>query len=304
MIGGGIATGALIAMVIGVLGTSVIHLSKGVMKLGISRLQAVPEAAPPALPAALIYAVGIGMNFTNPLWVIVANRFAPTIYYTSMYGLGLIALLLFSRYVLREKVQARQITGVALIMLGTLVIGLFEFTRNPPSLYGASRFRVILVAGLWLAAAPLAALLVRRRAIALQEVVFGIAAGGMAALEAVVKGVAQAGALESTFLPRGGANWALFIVSFLGAAGAFGMIQWSFLRRCRASMMGAVYTATYAAVPLMIVPFLLGTAGVSAGCLAGIGLLVLGALMVSSPSHTAPRSDPPGRSAPAPGGYP
>lgn len=284
MIGGGIAAGALIAMAIGVLGTSVIHLSKGVMKLGISRLKAASDGVS---GGSFIYAAGIAMNFTNPLWVIAANRFAPTIYYTSMYGLGLITLLLFSRFVLRERVSARQVAGVAVITLGTLVIGLFEFTRDPPSLYGASRFRVVLVAGLWLTAAPLAALFVRRRAVALQEVAFGIAAGGMAALEAVVKGVAQAGALENTFLPRGGANWTLFILSFLGAAGAFGMIQWSFLRGCRASMMGAVYTATYAAVPLMIVPFLLGTAGVSPGCLAGIGLLALGALMVSSPHYTS-----------------
>lgn len=275
MIGGDFAAGAVIAMAIGVLGTSVIHLSKGVMKLGISRLPA----------SSLIYITGIAMNFTNPLWVIVANRFAPTIYYTSMYGLGLIALLLFSRFVLREKVRTRQVAGVAVIMLGTLVIGLFEFTRVPPSLFGASRFRVVLVASLWLAAAPLAAVLVRRRMITLQEVVFGIAAGGMAALEAVVKGVAQAGALENNFLPRGGANWTLFILSFLGAAGAFGMIQWSFLRQCRAAIMGAIYTATYVAVPLLIVPFLLGAAAVSPGCLAGIALMFLGALLVSSPHH-------------------
>jgi multidrug transporter EmrE-like cation transporter len=261
------------ALLIGVVGTSVIHLSKGVMKLGIAGL--------PARRFRFIYAAGIAMNFTNPLWVILANRFAPTVYYTSMYGLGLIALLLFSRYRLGETVTRRQITGVVVIIVGTLVIGLTELGQAPPSLYSASRGRVLLVAGLWLGGAPLAALFVRRRPLPLQEIVFGVAGGGMAALEAVVKGVAQAGAIENTFLPQTGANWVLFVMSFIGAAGAFGMIQWSFLRSCRASIMGAAYNVAYVAVPLLVVPFLLGSTMINAGCIAGIATLGVGAYLVA-----------------------
>lgn len=261
------------AMLIGLVGTSVIHLSKGVMKLGITGL--------PARRFRFIYAVGIAMNFTNPLWVILANRFAPTVYYTSMYGLGLIALLLFSRYRLGETVVRRQILGVMIIVTGTLVIGLTELGQAPPSLYAASRFRVFLVAGLWLMGAPLAALLVRRRPLPLQEVLFGVAGGGMAALEAVVKGVAQAGAVENTFLPQTGANWVLFVMSFIGAAGAFGMIQWSFLRSCRAAIMGAAYNVAYVAVPLLVVPFLIGTTMINAGCIVGIVMLAVGAYLVA-----------------------
>ena len=288
-----VGSGALIAMLIGFAGTSTIHLSKGVMKLGISRLRPdAPSLVSPVVSrrgAAIIYGIGIALNFTNPLWVIAANRFAPTIYYTSMYGLGLIALLIFSRFTLRESIRPRQVLGVLVIVFGTLVIGFTELSQAPTSLFLASRTRVAVVAGFWLIGAPIAAMLTAGSSIGIQEVVFGAAAGGLAALEAVVKGVAQAGATGSTFLPQNAANWVLFIVSFIGAAGAFAIIQWSFLRRCRAAMMGAVYTVSYVSVPLLVVPFLVGSSMINVGCVVGIVILAIGAVLVAgSAQHTGP----------------
>jgi|GEM_PF-3864928 len=75
-------TGALIAMAIGVVASAVIHLSQGLMKLGIRRLQGVDAKG----RARHLYALGLGLNLTAPLWVMLANPFAPTVYFTSMYG--------------------------------------------------------------------------------------------------------------------------------------------------------------------------------------------------------------------------
>ncbi len=279
--------GHALAMLIGILGTSTIHLSKGVMKNGLLRLR--DHASGSRTTARAIYALGIAMNFTNPLWVIVANRFAPTVYYTSMYGLGLIALLLYSYRRLAEPVSRNQVRGVGVIVLGTLVIGALELGGGAPSLYTASRALVLTIAGIWMVGAPLAALASRRASIVTREVVFGVAAGGLAALEAVVKGVSQAGAESSSFLPQTPANWVLFIVSFAGAAGAFGMIQWSFLRSCRASMMGAIYTTTYVALPLVITPLVTNSGAPSVGSLVGVAIIAGGALLAVSAPPTGAR---------------
>ncbi len=269
---------AAVAMMIGVAGTSTIHLSKGVMKLGVVRLRT-PEYD--RRRARAIYTLGIAMNFTNPLWVIAANRFAPTVYYTSVYGLGLIALLLFSRSVLHEPLFRRQILGVVVLALGTVTIGISELSGQPVSLYGASRPRLLWFAAVWIGGGLIAALVTRRGRLRVQELVFGVAGGGLAALEAVVKGVAQTGPEGGAFLPTGAANWALFIVSFAGAAGAFGMIQWSFLRSCRASIMGAAYTVTYVALPLLLTPFIVGSSIPRAGALVGLLVLAVGIVMVA-----------------------
>lgn len=256
--------GAVIAMTIGVVGTSVIHLSKGMMRHGISsRLR-------------LVYIVGVLMNFTNPVWVMLANRFAPTVFYTSMYGLGMVPLLVFSRAILGEQLGPRQYRGIAIIVVGTLLIGLGNALAGPPSLYGANRTVLIIIAASWAIGGPLIAALSGHRSIRIQEYLFGVAAGGMAALEAVLKGVAQAGPTTSTLLPQDPASWWLFGVSFLGAAGAFGMIQWSYLRHCRASMMGSIYNVAYVTMPLILSAVIVDTGAFGPWRIAGVICLFIG----------------------------
>lgn len=286
------AAGAVLAMVIGVFGTTTIHLSKGMMRLGIKHLRREEvgfgeQKSTSRKRASAIYTTGVLMNFTNPLWVIVANRFAPTVYYTSMYGLGLIALLVFSRIRLRETIDHRQILGVFVIVAGTLIVGVSELLDGAPSLFGASRIRVITIALLWVVAAPILAIMLRGWKIVIQEVFFGITAGGLAALEAVVKGVAQAGAVSNSFLPQTTVNWWLFGLSFFGAAGAFGLIQWSYFRSCRASVMGAAYDVAYVAVPLLIVPYVLGAPTLGFWCFTGLAVLTAGAFLVAAPPRRA-----------------
>ncbi|MFO7781253.1 MAG: hypothetical protein R6W94_06445 [Spirochaetia bacterium] len=276
--------GPLIAMAVGVLGTSTIHLSKGVMRLGLLRLRA-PETN--KRRASIIYTAGILMNFTNPFWVILANRFAPTVFYTSMYGLGLLSLVLFSRYKLNEKLQGSQYAGILVIIAGTLLVGFGNLMGGTPSLYGANSGFLITVAILWLVLTPVFAVLLRRGAVGLQEIYFGLAAGGLAALEAMVKGVSQAGAVSNTFLPQTTFAWWLFAASFLGAAGAFGMIQWSYLRHCRASMMGSIYDVAYVAMPLLLTAAIVDGAGLGVWKLAGLAVLIVGVLMVGRSGSAA-----------------
>ncbi len=278
--------GPLIAMAVGVLGTSTIHLSKGVMRLGLLRLR---TADANKRRASMVYTAGILMNFTNPFWVILANRFAPTVFYTSMYGLGLLSLVLFSRYKLNEKLSGSQYAGILVIIVGTLLVGFGNLMGGKPSLYGANSGFLVTFAVLWLVLTPVLAVLLRRGAVGLQELYFGLAAGGLAALEAMVKGVSQAGAVSNTFLPQTTFAWWLFAASFLGAAGAFGMIQWSYLRHCRASMMGSIYDVAYVAMPLLLTAAIVDGAGLGVWKLAGVAVLVVGVLMVGRSRPAAPQ---------------
>ena len=285
------ALGAGIAMLIGIAGTSTIHLSKGVMKHGLS----VPSMGDRSRSTArLVFTLGVLMNFTNPLWVIVANRFAPTVYYTSVYGLGLIALLLFSRRVLREPIRREQVAGALVIAVGTMVIGIAGLVRPAPSLFDAPRARLLWFAASWIAASLLAAVASGRVKLRAREVLFGVAGGGLAALDALVKGVSQSGPAGSSFLPSGASNWALFAVSFLGAAGAFGMIQWSFRRKCRASIMGAAYTVSYVALPLLVSPLLFGSPLPGGATIAGLAVLGVGIALVAGRTRTVGGSPYPG----------
>ena len=52
------------------------------------------------------------------------------------------------------------------------------------------------------------------------------------------KGVMRLGV---TRLQQGRVAWLVFALSFLGAGGAFVIIQWSYVRGCRAAVMGSAY---------------------------------------------------------------
>ncbi|GAB6091419.1 hypothetical protein [Spirochaeta dissipatitropha] len=264
-----------IAIVIGFAGTTVIHLSKGVMRLGIQKLKDSHKGG------TAVYILGICMNFTNPLWVIAANRFAPTVYYTSVYGLGLIPLLLFSYLVIGERPGRWQIYGSILIVVGTLIIGYTALVSISPSLYAANKTRALAVSIAWLLFSLIGTVASKHRAVHLQELFFGIAAGGLAALEAILKGIAQSGLHENSYLPQNSLNWIIFILSFFGAAGAFVLIQWSFHRTCRASVMGSVYNACYILLPLLIVPYLLEQFHLSPSRIAGGLIIIAGSLLIS-----------------------
>ncbi len=269
--------GIAIAMLTGVVGTSVIHLSKGIMKHGVGLLGTQEKGK---LKASAVYTAGMLMNFTNPLWVIIANRFAPTVYYTSMYGLGLVVLLFFSRFALKEEVSRRQITGALLVVAGTILVGIGRIVNPASPMHLASRSTVFIIAGVWALATPIIALACSKSRLPLQELLFGVFGGGLASLEAVLKGVAQAGAEGSTFLPTSTANWWLFAVSFLGAAGAFGMIQWSYLRQCRVSMMATAYNIAYVALPLLVTVLAIPGEQLSLLPLAGLFFFAAGALVL------------------------
>lgn len=281
MVASGSPAGIAVALILGVFGTSVIHLSKGVMKLGIVRMRArkAQVAAPEARPVLAgrsrsIYLAGMLVNFTNPLWVIIANRFAPTVYYTSMYGLGLVSLLVFSRFILGEHLDRRRIGGALIVVIGTLLIGAARLSSPASPLFLANRTTVLVIAGAWALAAPAVARFMKGAPIPVQELLFGLLAGGLAALEAVLKGVSQSTDGAASFLPGAGPDWWIFGVSFLGAVGAFGMIQWSYLRHCRVAIMAASFDVSYVALPLLVTA--LAVSGERVNALSILGLVVLG----------------------------
>ncbi len=271
-------------MLIGVIGTSVIHMSKGLMKLGLLKLRASHFSGGSRRTATAVYTTGMILNFTTPFWVMVANVFAPTVFYTSMYGSGLIALLIFSRFVLHEQLHRRHLVGAAIIIVGTGVLGAGELLGVPAKLSWPQLDPLIVITVVWVLGGIFPAALSRRRSIGFQEILFGLAAGGMAALDALLKGVAQQSGETSSFIPASTPGIILLASSFLVAAGAFGMIQWSYLRHCRASIMGTVYDLSYVGLPVLLFALLRPEYGLTGYNVAGLVVLSAGALLV----HSAP----------------
>ncbi len=279
-----LADSALRAMQIGVLGTIVLHLSKGMMRHGVTLVQRARSQDIKTRRAAWVfYTAAIILNHTNPVWIIWANLYAAPAYYTSMYGIGLIALFAYSVVVLRETILARHVLGAMAIVIGTVALGTVPIRLPVPMIHDIDRSRALTVlAGTLLAAfAFLAVQLTLSRAgreryrvideglspasdipqISVApagqsrtsfELAFGITAGLLAASDPLLKAIGQASTGASTVLPTSPGAWLAFVASFVAAFAAFLVTNWGYFYGCRAAVMIAAASATYVTIPIVV----------------------------------------------------
>lgn len=266
-----------IALLIGVIGSAVIHLSQGLLKLSIVRRQSGRRSR----GNQLLYGLGLLLNFSAPLWVIAANRFGPTVLYTSMYATGLLWLMLFTCLKLGRNIHLSELAGALLLIIGSTVL-VFGFTRDEMSGMQSTSPVWLLGAALLFGLAVWPAV---RLAGSISWIPLGIVMGGFGgvflALDSLLKGVAQADGGVVGFFPVTGIGWALFIFSFIGAAAALGMTQWAHARGQPPTTTIAAYDALYVTLPVLILQLANGEGRtVNALCLLGLALIVSGLLFI------------------------
>ncbi len=263
----------LIAAGIGIVGSSVVHVSKGLMKLGIRNR------------ARTIHLIGVLLNFSAPLWIMIANLFAAPVVYASMYASGLLSLLLFSRIVLNEHLYPRQIAGAVLVAVGTAILAFAEYASQSPGISMSQRNPVLVLLVLWVSGSVVGTLAIRTFRLSAQEIWFGVAAGGFAALDAILKGMAQRTGELARFIPAAADAQVVLIGSFLVAALAFVFIQWSYIRHCRASTMGIAYDLSFVTVPVIVFALTIPGYQLTGTTVAGLTLLGFGAIMLVTGGH-------------------
>lgn len=267
----------MFALAIGVLGSSVIHFSQGLMKLGILRRQEGKATA----RSRCAYGIGVVLNFTAPFWVIVANRFGPTVLYTSMYAVGLLPLLVFSAMKLKHRVSPRDISGAILIVLASVALVFGVAPKMAPPLPGMN-----ILPMLWVALALSACLYVGLQIASpgrwiSEGLLLGLVGGCFLAMDSLLKGIAQADGGVVGFLPitTGGAG--LFLLSFVGAGIALGMTQWAHVRGAAPAQTIAAYDAAYISLPILLLPVFQEKTSLDVWCVGGLVLMIVGLLVLN-----------------------
>ena len=120
----GIAMGILF----GLIGTCALHLAKSMERHGIElfdRTKSLKEKG----KKPIIWFIGVGLNFTSFLWQSIGTYFAESSVYVSMFGIGLVVLLIYSVRILNEKMTQWDWLGSGLILFGTVFMGILIFNR-------------------------------------------------------------------------------------------------------------------------------------------------------------------------------
>ena len=244
----------LLGMLFGFVNTSTLHLSKGMQRQGIETLRwwKLPRSERSG-GKAFIYIGGVVLNNMTPIWLILANRFAPPAYATGVFGLGLVVLLLYSHFVLGEPVAPVNYGGAGLIVAGTALFALHAVSHGGVDVWRFDGALVGWLTGGYIVVAGLFALFVVRTGRRfLFAAAFGALSGGMASLDPILKALGQWAGGRPGFLPGVAWGWIPFVASFVLGTAAFFTAQYAFLRKADASTMVPFQTAVYVLVPVVV----------------------------------------------------
>ena len=117
-----------LALLFGIFGTTSYHMAKALTKQGIDTFK---RDAKGRKKKSAIWIVGFILNNIVTVFQVIALLFGPGSLYTSMFGSGMIVLLFYAHYVLKERITYRELIGAVLIIIGTLAIGIISiFFQN------------------------------------------------------------------------------------------------------------------------------------------------------------------------------
>lgn len=196
---------------------------------------------------------------------------------SAMGGLGIVGLVLFAVLVLRESFGRREAIGIAAVVAGTVVIGLFDRPATPGADYPVTK--LIVVAGVVVACMG-AGCVYAYKSGKLYSLAFGAMAGTLIAISMLFGDLALLAAGNS-FLGQL-ANPYPYVAITIGT-GALVITQIAFFRG-RAMVVVPTINSFIIAGPPLLEYVVLGTS-LTAAQLTGLGIIVLGVVVLTTTSE-------------------
>jgi len=270
-----------LGLIFGIVNTMILHLSKAMERHGIeifSRKKSFKEKG----KKPLIYIIGFALNNTVPIWQIIGTTFASAAVFSSVFGLGLILLMIYSHYILHEEIIKQELIGAILIIIGTTIVG-FLYIIEPP-LSGAiiyPNFFILLIVITIIFSLFISFSLKKKFAIAF---IFGAVAGTFGGMDNVFK---RMGLSSSNFIEalagvfRGELLSIIFLISFLLGFLALIITQVGFAKGADASKLVPMYNSLYIIAPIVIELIIIENATVSIGLILSLVLIVVGIFLMN-----------------------
>jgi len=283
---------SIIAMLFGIIGTISFHLGKGMQKHGIEVLHYLKRKifknkSYPSINLTakdvIIYLIGVFLSNSVAVWIMAANMFAPASYFTSMFGIGLIILLVYSVKVLGEPLKGKDVAGACVLIIGTFLLGIDGIYRGELSMSNIDIKTVSIIVVVFLVMAIIFIISTYNdKHHAIIGIGFGLLAGGSASLDPVFKGAGQNFGAKGGFVPSTPEGWVIFLISFIFATAAFTVVQFAFMKKARASILVPVFSGVYISLPILIQLLSLPGFSVTAFTVSGLVFVVGGIIMMQS----------------------
>ncbi|MHA1378424.1 MAG: EamA family transporter [Candidatus Helarchaeota archaeon] len=230
----------ILGLLFGLLGTCILHLSKSMERHGIEIFDTKKELKEKD-KKPLIWMIGFILNNTIFIYQLAGTYYANASVYSSVFGVGLIVLLIYSINILKEKLSKWDWLGSGLIIIGTLLIGITFISRSQefltPSINWDVFFTLMVVSTIIFSIMLIFGRFVEKRSIPL---LFGLVAGSLGSMDNIWKHLG---------LTTG--NFYITILSFALGGLSFLTTQWGFANQADASKLVPCYNSAYIIIPVL-----------------------------------------------------
>ncbi len=271
----------VLGLIFGIVNTLVLHLAKAMERHGIeifSRKKSFKEKG----KKPLIYIIGFALNNTVVIWQIIGTTFAPAAVFSSVFGLGLILLMLYSHYILHEEIDIPELIGAILIIIGTTMVGFFYIIEPQTTrTINYVNFFVLILIMIVLFSVLIGFSWKTKIAVAF---IFGAVAGTLGGTDNVLKSI---GLTSSNFIEVFAGVFQLkldsFIFLFSFLAGFFGLIltQIGFAKGADASRLVPMYNSLYIVAPVLFELLIINGATLSIEIIFSIIIIIIGVFMMN-----------------------
>jgi drug/metabolite transporter (DMT)-like permease len=282
-----------LAILIGLISTTQLHLAKALERQGIevfdrlhARIKKTGEQFEGDVKKPIIYTIGLILNNTIFIYAIIAQRYAPPAIYTSMFGVGLVFLMLYAWKVLEEKITLRHALGSLTIIIGTLILGVENILHQDVDRFDMSLTPTFILIAAFLTLGTIAMISsARTNKSHLIASIFGLFCGGYGSLDPFFKGIGQNISGQPGWIPDSWQGWVVFLPSFLIGFLSFALTQVAFAKKAPASVFVPVYNASYILLPVVLQVALLPTYTLYWSTYSGIALIILGIALMRDVIH-------------------
>lgn len=276
----------ILAMFFGLIMTIQIHIAKAMEKQGIEVFDQIQaklkkEDIDSDIKKPIIYTVGIILHNTVWIYQILGTSYGLASHVTSVFGVGLIVLMVYSSKILKEDITRIEYIGAAILIVGTVIIG-FE-NLNQSSLERASidtNVALIVTGSFIISGVLLLWFAIIKKNPLITGILFGFVAGGLGTFDPIFKELGLTYGGGNDIAPIHPFGWLLYFFSFLAGFIALVLTQWGFARKAKAAVLVPVYNSVYVTFPIFLQIFTITSYIPTFITVIGICFVILGILLM------------------------
>ncbi len=263
-----------LGLLFGLIDTFQIHLAKALERQGIeifSKKKSFKEKG----KKPLIYIIGMALNNTVFIWQMLGTQYSTASVYSSMFGLGLIILMLYSYFVLKEQISSRSALGIVLIIIGTTFVGVIQILEPPTTENVLFMNFIILCAIIFIFFFVLIAIF--KKTILAVSFIFGLVSGSLGAIDNVFKRIGLKAGFSEIFNIS---TFPIFMLSFLIGFCALVVTQFGFAKGADASKLVPISNSFYIITPIYFELIIVLGASISIFKILAIIVIIAGILLM------------------------